>query len=75
VKVHPEGFKRKQSGYAGVNLGERDVDGTAVCEAFTRIGYCGSIAAELESCGENDLRDVSNRIDKLVLAREGDNPM
>jgi hypothetical protein len=51
------------------------VDWTAVCEAFTRIGYFGGVVAELESGNENYVRDVGNRIDKLDLARDGENRM
>jgi hypothetical protein len=40
---------------------------TAVGEALTRTGYSGSVVAELESGDENDLRDVSNRIDNWSL--------
>ncbi len=69
VKVHLKDFKRKEDGYAWVNLGDGDVDWTAVRQAFTEIGYSGSVIAELESGDEAYLRDVSKRIDRLLLGR------
>ncbi len=69
VKVHLKDFKRKEDGYAWVNLGDGDVDWPTVRQAFAEIGYSGSAIAELEGGDEAYLRDVSRRIDKLVLAR------
>jgi L-ribulose-5-phosphate 3-epimerase len=67
VKVHLKDFKRKQDGYAWVNLGDGDVDWAAVREAFAQIGYSGSVIAELSGGDETYLRDVSRRVDRLVL--------
>jgi L-ribulose-5-phosphate 3-epimerase len=69
VKVHLKDFKRKEDGYAWVNLGEGDVDWAAVRQAFTEIGYAGSAVTELENGDEAYLRDVSSRVDRLVLGR------
>jgi hypothetical protein len=41
----------------------------AVRQAFTEIGYTGSAVTELEKGDEPYLRDVSNRVDRLVLGR------
>jgi L-ribulose-5-phosphate 3-epimerase len=68
VKVHLKDFKRKQDGYSWVNLGDGDVDWPAVREAFAEIGYSGSVIAELTGGDAAYLRDVSNRIDRLLLA-------
>jgi len=68
VNVHLKDFKRREDGYAWVNLGDGDVDWTAVRQAFTEIGYAGSAVTELEKGDEPYLRDVSNRVDRLVLA-------
>ena len=68
VKVHLKDFKRKEDGYAWVNLGEGDVDWPAVRQAFADIGYTGSVIAELEQGDETYLRDVSRRIDRLLLS-------
>jgi hypothetical protein len=67
--VHLKDFKRKESGYAWVNLGDGDVDWPAVRQAFADIGYSGSAIAELETGDETYLRDVSRRIDRLLLGR------
>jgi L-ribulose-5-phosphate 3-epimerase len=69
VKVHLKDFKRREDGYAWVNLGDGDVDWMAVRQAFTEIGYTGSAVTELEKGDESYLRDVSNRVDRLVLGR------
>jgi L-ribulose-5-phosphate 3-epimerase len=66
-KVHLKDFKRKESGYAWVNLGDGDVDWAAVRQAFGEIGYSGSVIAELDGGDEAYLRDVSKRIDRLVV--------
>jgi L-ribulose-5-phosphate 3-epimerase len=69
VKVHVKDFKRKEDGYAWVNLGDGDVDWAAVRQAFADIGYSGSVITELEHGDEAYLRDVSRRVDQLVLGR------
>jgi L-ribulose-5-phosphate 3-epimerase len=69
VKIHVKDFKRKDEGYAWVNLGDGDVDWAAVRQAFADIGYSGSAIAELEHGDEAYLRDVSRRMDRLVLGR------
>ena len=69
VKVHLKDFKRKEDGYAWVNLGDGDVDWAAVRQAFADIGYSGSVIAELEAGDEAYLRDVSQRIDRLLLGK------
>jgi hexulose-6-phosphate isomerase len=67
--VHLKDFKRKEDGYAWVNLGNGDVDWPAVRQAFADIGYSGSAIAELEGGDQAYLRDVSRRIDRLLLGR------
>jgi hexulose-6-phosphate isomerase len=69
VKVHLKDFKRTKDGYAWVNLGEGDVDWAAVREAFAEIGYSGSVITELKGGDEFYLRDVSRRVDRLLLDR------
>ena len=68
VKVHLKDFKRKEDGYSWVNLGDGDVDWPAVRQAFADVGYTGSAIAELEQGDETYLRDVSRRIDRLLLS-------
>ena len=69
VSGKDEDFKRKEDGYAWVNLGEGDVDWSAVRQAFADIGYSGSVITELDGGNESYLRDVSQRIDRLLLGR------
>jgi L-ribulose-5-phosphate 3-epimerase len=69
IKVHLKDFKRKENGYAWVNLGDGDVDWRAVRQVFGEIGFSGSATVELEPGDEAYLRDVSNRVDRLLLAR------
>ena len=69
VKVHLKDFKRKEDGYAWVNLGDGDVDWAEVRKAFAEIGYAGSATVELDAGDEAYLRDVSQRVDRLVLGR------
>jgi hexulose-6-phosphate isomerase len=69
VKVHLKDFKRKEDGYAWVNLGEGEVDWSAVRQAFADIGYSGSVITELDGGDLLYLRDVSQRIDRLLLGR------
>ena len=69
VKVHLKDFKRTDDGYSWVNLGDGDVDWPAVRKAFAEVGYAGSAVTELEKGDEAYLRDVSGRVDRLVLGR------
>jgi L-ribulose-5-phosphate 3-epimerase len=69
VKVHLKDFKRKESGYEWVNLGDGDVEWGAVREALQEIGYAGSAITELKGGDEGYLRDVSRRVDRLVVGR------
>ena len=69
VKVHLKDFKRKEDGYAWVNLGDGDVDWAAVRQAFTEIGYSGSVITELKGGDEAYLHDVSRRVDRLLFGQ------
>ena len=69
VKLHIKDFKRKEGGYAWVNLGDGDADWPEVRRALTETGYTGSAIVELEGGNEAYLRDLSRRMDRLVLGR------
>ncbi len=69
VKVHLKDFKRLSDGYKWVNLGDGDVDWAEVRKAFSEVGYTGSATTELEEGDEAYLRDVSQRVDRLVLGK------
>jgi hexulose-6-phosphate isomerase len=69
VKLHIKDFKRNEDGYAWVNLGDGDADWPEVRKALAEVGYAGSAIAELKEGDEAYLRDVSRRMDQLVLGR------
>lgn len=69
VKLHVKDFKRRKDGYAWVNLGDGDADWAEVRKALAEIGYSGSAIAELEAGDEAYLRDLSRRMDRLLLGR------
>ena len=69
VKVHLKDFKRRENGYRWTNLGDGDVDWAEVRKAFAEIGYAGSATVELDSGDEAYLRDVSARVDRLLLGK------
>jgi L-ribulose-5-phosphate 3-epimerase len=65
--VHLKDFKRKDRSFDFVNLGDGDLNWLAVHQAFAEIGYSGSAVVELEGGDEAYLRDVSQRVDRLLL--------
>jgi hexulose-6-phosphate isomerase len=71
AKVHLKDFKITGpgfgDGYRFVNLGEGDIDWAAVRKAFADVGYTGYATTELEGGDEAYLRDVGQRVDRLVL--------
>jgi len=73
VRVHLKDFKVKSKGFSPfvaefVNLGEGDIDWPAVRKAFSEIGYAGPFTCELEPGDEAYLRDLSARVERLLLA-------
>ncbi len=72
VKVHLKDFKVSRGGpLVGewVNLGDGDIDWAEVRKAFAEVGYAGFATTELASGEEPYLRDVSSRVDRLLLGR------
>jgi L-ribulose-5-phosphate 3-epimerase len=69
AKVHLKDFKRAKDSYAWVNLGDGDVDWPAVRSAFADINYSGSAIVELQPGDEAYLRDISRRVDNLLLGK------
>ena len=67
VKLHLKDFKVTHSCYEWVDLGDGDVMWPAVRQALTDIGYSGSAICELKAGDEAYLRDLSHRIDRLLL--------
>ncbi len=72
-KVHLKDFKRLDDAYFWVNLGEGDINWAEVRNAFREIGFSGSATVELEGGKEPYLepylRDVSSRVDRLLLGK------
>ncbi len=66
VKVHLKDFKRDE--YKFVNLGEGSIDWPAVRQAFADIAYSGTATVELPGGDEAYLRDVGQRVDRLLGA-------
>jgi hexulose-6-phosphate isomerase len=71
VKVHLKDFKMGK-GWTPVtaqfvNLGDGDIDWPAVRKAFADVGYTGYATTELDAGDEAYLRDLGQRVDKLVL--------
>jgi len=65
VRVHLKDYKREI--FKSVNLGEGSIDWAAVRQAFAEIGYAGPATVELPAGDEAYLRDISQRVDRLVL--------
>lgn len=64
VKIHLKDFKRK--GYQWKNLLEGDVNWKQVRLALEEIGYDGFLTPELRGGDETYLKDLSERIDKII---------
>jgi L-ribulose-5-phosphate 3-epimerase len=69
VKLHIKDFKGEEDGYKWVNLGDGDADWPEIRKALAKINYAGSAIVELESGDEAYLRDVSHRLDRLLLEK------
>ncbi len=67
VKLHLKDFKLSKDCYSWVDLGDGDVMWPAVRSALQAIGYSGSAICELEGGDEAYLRDLSRRIDRLLI--------
>jgi L-ribulose-5-phosphate 3-epimerase len=67
ARVHLKDFKVDHSRFEWVDLGDGQVMWPAVRQALIDIGYSGPVICELHSGDEPYLRDLSNRIDRLLL--------
>ncbi len=67
VEVHLKDFKHGEGKYDWVNLGDGDVNWPEVRKAFAEVGFTGTATVELDGGDENYLRDVSHRVDRLLL--------
>lgn len=64
-KVHLKDFKLQDRSWQ--NLGDGSVNWPEVKKALNEIGFTGYMTTELGGGNEKYLRDLSNRIDKLLL--------
>ncbi|HZT69916.1 MAG TPA: sugar phosphate isomerase/epimerase family protein [Terriglobia bacterium] len=67
VKVHLKDFKVDHSCFEWVDLGDGEVMWPAVRQALIATGYSGSVICELKTGDEAYLRDLSGRIDRLLI--------
>lgn len=67
-RLHLKDFKLNKNCYQWVNLGDGAVNWPAVRQALLEIGFKGSATVELAGGNEAYLHDVSQRIDRLLLA-------
>jgi L-ribulose-5-phosphate 3-epimerase len=65
-RLHVKDFKMHGNSYEWVNLGDGAVDWAAVRQALTAVAYKGPAICELPAGDETYLRDVSQRMDRLV---------
>jgi hexulose-6-phosphate isomerase len=68
VRVHLKDFKidRGKGTFAWPNLGEGDIDWTAVRAAFGEIGYAGYMTVELPSGNAAYIADISARVNRWI---------
>jgi L-ribulose-5-phosphate 3-epimerase len=66
-KLHLKDFKVTHSCYEWVDLGEGEVMWPAVRQALIDTGYSGSAICEVKTGDEAYLRDLSQRIDRLLI--------
>lgn len=67
AKLHLKDFKLNKNCFDWVNLGDGDVMWPAVRSALESIGYSGSAICELKGGDESYLRDLSRRVDRLLI--------
>lgn len=65
-KVHIKDFKVEGSGWKWTNLYDGAVDWPEVHKAFNEIGYSGWFTAELGAGDAEYLRDVAQRMDRII---------
>lgn len=67
IKLHLKDFKITHSCYEWTDLGDGQVMWPAVRQALIDTGYSGSAICELKTGDEAYLRDLSQRIDRLLI--------
>ena len=69
VKIHLKDFKfdRQNGRFAWTALGEGDVDWPEVRRALAEIGYAGCVTTELPAGDAVSLKEVSVRVDRILM--------
>jgi L-ribulose-5-phosphate 3-epimerase len=70
-RLHLKDFKLEQNSFHWENLGDGQIDWAAVHDALTDVGFHSSAICELPGGDEAYLRDLSKRVDRLVLENGG----
>ena len=72
VKVHLKDFQldRPNGRFTWRNLGEGDIDWTAVHRAFTDVGYRGVVTTEVAGGDAAYLKDLANRVDRVLAGQK-----
>jgi L-ribulose-5-phosphate 3-epimerase len=71
VKVHLKDFQldRPNGRFSWKNLGEGDIDWTAVRRALSDIGYAGYVTTEVAGGDALYLKDVAGRVDRFLAGQ------
>jgi L-ribulose-5-phosphate 3-epimerase len=71
VKVHLKDFQldRPNGRFSWRNLGEGDIDWTAVRRALTEVGYAGYVTTEVASGDASYLKDLARRVDRFLAGQ------
>jgi L-ribulose-5-phosphate 3-epimerase len=70
-RLHLKDFKLEKNCFHWENLGDGQIDWPAVRQALSEIGFHSSAICELEGGDEVYLRNLSKRVDRLVLENSG----
>lgn len=68
VKIHLKDFQldRPNGRFSWKNLGEGDIDWTAVRRALTDVGYAGYVTTEVGAGDASYLKDLARRVDRFL---------
>ena len=71
VKVHLKDFQldRPNGRFSWRNLGEGDIDWTAVRRALTDVGYAGYVTTEVAGGDASYLKDLARRVDRFLAGQ------
>jgi L-ribulose-5-phosphate 3-epimerase len=70
-RLHLKDFKMGKGSFSWENLGDGDIDWAAVRQALKQVGFRGAAICELPGGDEAYLRNISQRVDRLVLGKTG----